>query len=552
VCTLPAVADRGATAAAGSRYAELVPSRSPPPQHSAQVVEPAGEVPDTRPAHDPAPSPSDSTSPATFVLWACDVVFGSIMTGLALLTTALWVAGEARPLTVALFWTIPAFNLVWTAVSRERDLLRSELLRNLVSLPIATYLYVADAGMLHRMWLPSLTMSIGFALQQGVTAPSRIGPHLVTLAYAAALFAVATLAQGSWDLTALNHAVGIVLTGVVLSLVASGLGRSLAEAQRQRDRARMETGRAEQALELLTQRSSELSAALGSLRTEMAHRLRMETELNQLHKLEAVGRLASGVAHEINTPVQFVSDSIQFVRQAMPDLLAVVDKLVVVQRSVLDGQVSLVAAVAADAAAVIDETNLPYLTEQLPIALDRALTGLARVTVIVRSLREFAHPDSMDLAAADLNQAIQSTLTIASNEWKYVADVETHFGELPIVRCFVGELNQAVLNIIVNAGHAIADATDGTAKGRIRVETLRSGDDVVISIGDTGGGIPEPARARIFDPFFTTKEVGRGTGQGLAIARSVIVDKHHGQLTFETEVGKGTTFFIRLPIDGPG
>jgi signal transduction histidine kinase len=465
-----------------------------------------------------------------FVLWACDIVFGATTVALALLATVLWVGGAARTVTVVLLWSVPVFNLPWTAVTRQRDRLRSELLRHVVSLPIATYLYVAEAGMLQRMWIPALIFSIGFALQLGVVAPWRVIPHLVTLAYAAAMFIAATLALGSWDFGALNHAIGVALAGVVLSLVASSLGGSLEETARQRDHARVANAR---------------------LRTEMDRRIRMEHELNQLHKLEAMGRLAAGVAHEINTPVQFVTDSIQFVREAMPDLLHVIDTLDAVQRAAFDGTGSRGSA--AEAEPITEDSNLPYLTEQIPLALDRSLVGLARVSAIVRSLKEFAHPDSMELVAADLNKAIQSTLTIASNEWKYVADLETDFGELPLVHCFVGEFNQAVLNIVINAGHAIADVIEEPAgKGRIRVGTLRSGDDVIISIGDTGGGIPEPARARIFDPFFTTKEVGRGTGQGLAIAHSVIVDKHHGQLTFETEVGKGTTFFIRLPIHGPG
>jgi signal transduction histidine kinase len=156
------------------------------------------------------------------------------------------------------------------------------------------------------------------------------------------------------------------------------------------------------------------------------------------------------------------------------------------------------------------------------------------------------------MAQADLNQAIQSTLVIASNEYKYVAEVETDLGDLPLVNCYAGEINQVVLNLIVNAAHAIGDVVKETqAKGKIRVATRVLDDQVEIAISDTGKGIPVEVRAKIFDPFFTTKEVGKGTGQGLAIARSVVVDKHGGTLHFETEVGRGTTFYIRLPINGP-
>jgi len=167
-------------------------------------------------------------------------------------------------------------------------------------------------------------------------------------------------------------------------------------------------------------------------------------------------------------------------------------------------------------------------------------------------MKEFAHPDRKEMAQVDINQAIGSTLVIATNEYKYVAEVETEFGAIPPVNCYAGEINQVVLNLIVNAAHAIGDVVQGTQdKGKIRVTTRVLDDQVEIAIADTGKGIPADVRARIFDPFFTTKEVGRGTGQGLAIARTVVVDKHGGTLHFETEVGKGTTFFIRLPISGP-
>jgi len=168
-------------------------------------------------------------------------------------------------------------------------------------------------------------------------------------------------------------------------------------------------------------------------------------------------------------------------------------------------------------------------------------------------MKEFAHPDSTEMSDIDLNRAIESTLVIASNEYKYVAEIETHLGEIPPVLCHAGEVNQAVLNIIVNAAHAIGDVVKDSGKlGKITVSTRHEGDSVIISIVDTGGGIPEHIRARIFDPFFTTKEVGKGTGQGLAIARSVLVDKHGGDLTMETAVGVGTTFHMRLPVAGKG
>jgi signal transduction histidine kinase len=283
---------------------------------------------------------------------------------------------------------------------------------------------------------------------------------------------------------------------------------------------------------------------------------RLENDLAQAQKLESVGRLAAGVAHEINTPVQFVSDSVLFVREAMDDLSQIVDKYrelrAATERAPQGAQDAAVVAAVKAAEEAEDDADLDYILENAPVALDRARDGLGRVAAIVRSMKEFAHPDRKEMVQTDLNQAIASTLVIASNEYKYVAEVETSFGEIPPVNCYAGEINQVVLNLIVNAAHAIGDVVKGTpAKGRIRVSTRMLDDQVEIAIADSGKGIPVDVRSRIFDPFFTTKEVGKGTGQGLAIARTVIVEKHKGTLHFETEVGLGTTFFIRLPVNGP-
>jgi signal transduction histidine kinase len=289
---------------------------------------------------------------------------------------------------------------------------------------------------------------------------------------------------------------------------------------------------------------------LRGMMLDVTDQRRLENELAQAQKLESVGRLAAGVAHEINTPVQFVSDSVSFVREAMDDLSEIVDKYRELRNATEKGADVAAAAKAAEEAE--DDADLDYILENAPVALDRARDGLGRVAAIVRSMKEFAHPDRKEMAQADLNQAIKSTLVIASNEYKYVAEVETDLGDLPLVNCYAGEINQVVLNLIVNAAHAIGDVVKETqAKGKIRVATRVLDDQVEIAISDTGKGIPVEVRAKIFDPFFTTKEVGKGTGQGLAIARSVVVDKHGGTLHFETEVGRGTTFYIRLPINGP-
>jgi signal transduction histidine kinase len=483
---------------------------------------------------------------------ACDLVFGSTIIVLGVIGSWFYVLGEVQFPTVAGLWTLFAFNVLWSVLTRNRDRVRVVLLRGLFCLPITVFLYVADTGLFERLWIPAIVMAIGIAVETGIASGGIVLGHVATIAYAGAVFGAGILRAGRIDPGALDDAIGIAMAGCMISLVSSKLRRTFDEARRQRDVARAQQDRAEAVLEQLTLRSRELTTAIESLHHEMEHRTRVEVELRQALKLESVGRLAAGVAHEINTPVQFVSDSLQFVREGVADLFAVVDKLEVVHRSVVEGAPSLDAA--ALAAAARDNADLPYLVEHVPRALERAREGLDRVATIVRSMKEFAHPDAKDMELADLNHAIESTLTIARNEYKGVAELETDLGDLPHVRCHVGELNQAVLNIVINAAHAIDDVVRGTCnKGRIRVHTHRDRDEVVIAIADTGAGIPESIRNRIFDPFFTTKAVGRGTGQGLAIAHSVIVEKHHGKLGFETAVGGGTTFTIRLPIAGrPG
>jgi signal transduction histidine kinase len=289
---------------------------------------------------------------------------------------------------------------------------------------------------------------------------------------------------------------------------------------------------------------------LRGLMLDVSELRRLGRELAAAQKLESVGRLAAGVAHEINTPVQFVSDNVQFVRASLTDLAAVIHAYRRLQLAVESAtDVGAAAQLAGNAEKTAD---LDYILENAPQALDSSIEGLARIATIVRSMKEFAHPDQAHKTLTDLNQAIRSTLIMAHNEYKYVAELDAQYGELPDVPCYLGEINQVVLNLLVNASHAIADVVKDTSMlGKLKVRTRLDGDEVEISISDTGTGIPESVRDKVFDPFFTTKEVGKGTGQGLAIARSIIVKKHGGTLRFETECGKGTTFYIRLPIDAP-
>jgi signal transduction histidine kinase len=287
---------------------------------------------------------------------------------------------------------------------------------------------------------------------------------------------------------------------------------------------------------------------LRGLMLDVSELRRLGRELAAAQKLESVGRLAAGVAHEINTPVQFVADNVEFVRSAMSDIAAVIRAYRGLKNAVqAGGDIVTAARLAGEAETAAD---LDYILQNATPALSSSLEGLGRIATIVRSMKEFAHPDQAQKTQADLNQAIRSTLVIAHNEYKYIAEVSTEFGDLPLVPCYLGEINQVILNLIVNAAHAISDVVKDTGRlGMITVRTRLDGEQVEISIGDTGTGIPETARDKIFDPFFTTKTVGKGTGQGLAIAHSVVVKKHEGTLRFETELAKGTTFFIRLPVE---
>jgi len=295
--------------------------------------------------------------------------------------------------------------------------------------------------------------------------------------------------------------------------------------------------------------ADEKSVGLLITGTDITERRHLEEQLRQAQKLEAIGQLAAGIAHEINTPTQYVGDNTTFVKQswsAIGDLARAAQRI---------DQESRTGAISSDATMClrhcIEEADLTYLLEEIPKAIDQSLEGVQRVAKIVRAMKEFSHPGSEEKSALDINRAIETTVTVARNEWKYVSDIETHFDPtLPLVHCHAGEFNQVILNVLINAAHAIRQVVgDGAGgKGKISIATRQDQDWVEISIHDTGGGIPEAIQSRIFEPFFTTKPVGQGTGQGLALAYTTIVRKHGGRIWFETMSGKGTTFFIRLPI----
>jgi signal transduction histidine kinase len=268
-----------------------------------------------------------------------------------------------------------------------------------------------------------------------------------------------------------------------------------------------------------------VAARTSELESELHRRAQMEVELRQAQKLEAVGQLASGIAHEINTPIQYVGDSLYFLREAFRDVMRLAER-----------------------AADTGNDELDTLKVEVPEAFERTADGIRQVASIVKAMKTFAHT-SLEKEPLDVNAAIHNTLTVSRNEYKYVADVEVTLADIPDVSCNAGGIRQVLLNLIVNAAHAIADVVAGSdARGKICVHTEQRGQHVRISVSDTGGGIPEAIRDRIFEPFFTTKEPGRGSGQGLAICQSLI-KQHAGKLWFETELGAGTTFFVELPID---
>ena len=284
------------------------------------------------------------------------------------------------------------------------------------------------------------------------------------------------------------------------------------------------------------------------LLSEMREREKMSIELRLAQKLESVGRLASGLAHEINTPIQYVCDSVHFLTSACKDIESVLNAYRT-RFQALTGESDLREELL-QLQATEASLDMEFLAVEVPKALGRTLEGADRVAGIVRAMKEFAYPDQAVHAEADLNRSLATTLVVAKNEYKYLAEVETCLGELPFVVCNAGEINQVFLNLIVNAAHAIQDSGKDTSTGRIGIETRVNGDVVEIIVSDNGCGIDAAVVEKIFDPFYTTKEVGRGTGQGLSIARSIIIDKHGGRIEVDSTPGVGTRFVVTLYVNG--
>jgi signal transduction histidine kinase len=291
-----------------------------------------------------------------------------------------------------------------------------------------------------------------------------------------------------------------------------------------------------------------ISRFLG-LKEDITEKLEMEAHLRQGQKLESIGQLAAGIAHEINTPIQYVGDNTSFLKESWDLIASLLTSAQKLRDEVTPGIVP--ASTLEDFDRCSKAADVDYLSRDIPRAIEQTMEGVQRVSRIVSAMKEFSHPGTQEKRPIDLNKAIETTVTISRNEWKYIANVQTQLApNLPPVPCLAGEISQVLLNLVVNAAHAIAEVTskEGGGLGTITISTRAQGDSVEISVADTGAGVPEHVRERVFDPFFTTKAVGKGTGQGLMLAHVVVVKKHGGRIWFDSEVGKGTTFYVRLPL----
>jgi two-component system NtrC family sensor kinase len=261
---------------------------------------------------------------------------------------------------------------------------------------------------------------------------------------------------------------------------------------------------------MVAKRTGEIQAQKAQLTQALTQLRGTQAKLLQAQKLEAIGQLAAGIAHEVNTPTQYVSDNTAFAQRAVTGLVSALHATVAVVEAAKAGSVDRALLYAADAA--LKKAKLGFVLKQLPLALEQALEGLGRITSIVQAMKEFSHPSGAEKSPVNLREAIETTVAVARNEWKYVAEVELDFApDLPLVPVLRNEFNQVILNLIVNAAHAIGDVTAGGAegKGKIIISGSLQAERVEIRVSDTGAGIPEAARARVFEPFFTTKAVAR-------------------------------------------
>ncbi|MBN2724530.1 MAG: PAS domain S-box protein [Deltaproteobacteria bacterium] len=299
---------------------------------------------------------------------------------------------------------------------------------------------------------------------------------------------------------------------------------------------------------LLTQNINDKDYIIEIL-VDITERIALERNLSHAQKMESIGQLAAGIAHEINTPSQYVGDNIKFFADSFNDMKQLIDDM----SSLIIN--SYEASEEGDKTRKIEkifsEYDWDFLLEEVPSAISDAASGIERISHIVRAMKNFSHPGQEEKTLSNINEGIENTVTVCRNEWKYVADMELDLDQSsPLVPCHLGELNQVFLNMIINAAHAIEEKGGGqNDKGKIKISTSYTDNWFIVKISDSGSGIKSENLNKIFDPFFTTKAVGKGTGQGLSIAYQLVVEKHSGHIDVESDLGKGTTFIIKLPVE---
>lgn len=282
---------------------------------------------------------------------------------------------------------------------------------------------------------------------------------------------------------------------------------------------------------------------------DLREKKRLEDQLLQVQKLEAIGQLAAGVAHEINTPIQYIGNNVEFFKTCLTDLVTIQEQLEELAAMNPSDEGALLARKRLEK--LKEKVDLKYVLEEMPKAIEQTLEGVASVTEIVCSLKALSHPGTDEKEDHNLNKLLQRAITVTKNEWKYVAEMETDFDDtLPDVPCHVSELTQVILNLIINASHAVAEAIKEREeeKGLIKMSSRLCGDHAEIRVEDNGTGIPAEIQQKIFEPFFTTKGLGQGTGQGLAIVHTIISEKHDGKITVDSKPGR-TLFVLTLPLE---
>ena len=293
------------------------------------------------------------------------------------------------------------------------------------------------------------------------------------------------------------------------------------------------------------------AVGLNGLLTNITTQKQISRELDRSQMLRSIGKLSAGIAHEINTPIQFLGDNMRFLDDSFTQISELIQIYTALRNNLSekDAEKELVDKIFAKE----EDIDFDFLIDEIPQAIEQSQNGIKLVSTIVSAMRDFSHIDDKRKASADLNKALASTIIILRNELKYVADVKKDFDEnLPEIVCCIDDIHQVFLNLLINAAHSIEERinTGETQRGEITVKTSQQGSEVVVSVSDTGMGISPEIREKIFEPFFTTKSKGRkGTGQGLAMVMSIVEGKHDGKVELESEVGVGTTFTVKLPIE---